>query len=66
LRESVNHEQRVETTTYQGKSYAKRQECRQASEEESRASKESRTSEEASASEEEGGTGKEGRTSEKG
>jgi hypothetical protein len=63
LRESVNHEQRVETPTDQGDPYAKREECPQASEEESRACQEGRTGEENSASEEES-CGEESRTSE--
>jgi len=53
LRKSVDHEQRVVTPTCQGKRYGKREECRQACEEEKIRRQEGRTSAE-SASEEEG------------
>jgi len=65
LRESVDHEQRVATPTCQGKSYGKRQECRQASEEEGIGCQEGRLAEE-NASKEEGYVSQEGRTCEEG
>jgi hypothetical protein len=53
LRESVDREQRVVTPTCQGKSYGKRQECREASEEKKVRCQEGKTGAE-SVSEEEG------------
>ena len=65
LRKSVDHEQRALTPTCQGKSYGKRQERRQASEEEGIGCQESRFPEE-NASVEEGSVSQEDRTCEEG